>query len=149
MGTTEPFEADAFLKEIQEMERLLEEFRKAHSSFKEANKPLTTLDLSDLEGSDDEAEGDDLFDVYDSENSFSSVSESPAQRPFGHGPATYDQHWLSSQMEAVALRTGSAMDSSDLYSNVLQLLQSNVSGSIAIFSIWSGSRSSARAYCHV
>ncbi|KAK6532254.1 hypothetical protein TWF281_006446 [Arthrobotrys megalospora] len=128
MGTTEPFEADAFLKEIQEMERLLEEFRKAHSSFEETNKPQAALDLSDLQSSDDEAEDDDdLFDVYDSEDSFSSGSESPAQKPFGHGSPSYDQRWLSSQMEAVALRTGSAMDSSDLYSNVLQLLQSNAS----------------------
>ncbi|KAK6341694.1 hypothetical protein TWF696_008762 [Orbilia brochopaga] len=125
------FDADAFLKEIAEMEQFLRAYRKAESG-DAAAQSLEEFVLSDPEeslSSDDE--DDSLFDAYDTDESTSEnqdpLDRHPSNSNAGHVGPQYDQHWLSKQLEAVALRTGSAMGSSDLYTNVLQLLQSKTS----------------------
>ncbi|KAF3901879.1 hypothetical protein ABW21_db0200647 [Orbilia brochopaga] len=134
MASTHPIlETDAFLKEIAEMEQFLQAYRKADSSSTAAVQSLLEeFALSEPESplSDDD-EDDSLFDVYDTDESTSDIQGAldryPSASNANNVKPHYDQHWLSTQIEAVALRTGSAMGSSDLYNNVLQLLQSRQS----------------------
>ncbi|KAJ6262851.1 hypothetical protein Dda_1408 [Drechslerella dactyloides] len=132
MASADPaFEADAFLKEIAEMEQFLRAYRKAESS-PGAIQSLEEFELSEPESiASDDDDDDSLFGAYDTDES-TSDNQYPLNQHISNSNSSnvrphYDQHWLSKQIEAVALRTGSAMRSTDLYANVLQLLQSNTS----------------------
>ncbi|EWC44224.1 putative helicase mug81 [Drechslerella stenobrocha 248] len=129
MESPDGFDAEAFLKEVEEMERLLQEYNKSNSGI--AATHTDDFELSDPEVLSSDSDEDALFDVYDIDEDAGSSREQLHQTPSGSIPRDakphYDQHWLSTELEAVALRTGSAMGSSDLYNNVLQLLQSTTS----------------------
>ncbi|KAF3939588.1 hypothetical protein ABW19_dt0201724 [Dactylella cylindrospora] len=120
-------EAEAFIKEVEAMENSLIEYNKLKGI---SELGIEDSELSDLETSSSEDE-DDLFDIYDYDDDGSSDSEELYEAGGQQGSSLavphYNQHWLLTQMEAVALRTGSAMGSSDLYDNVLQMLQSSTS----------------------
>lgn len=74
---------------------------------------------------------EDVYNMYlDWEDSSNAEPNARPELGASSADSAYSSSWLLSKMEAVSLRTSSAMDASDLCATVFELLQSGASGSI-------------------